>query len=247
MVVPDEREGAGADVDSDAGVIGGRLRAAADALVAGPAPLDEILGRGRRARLRRRLAAGAASLATVGVCLTAVLVMAPDGATPPDPPPPIAPAPSPAEVPPDGLRVVGPGESVEVADQVSISLSSDEDYELTVADYTPAPPWGGESGFGSGAAPRLTLSVAHWTVRERSLYHGFWRSENPPDRVVVELGDREYDATVLALPGNPGWGVFLLDATGLDATGLGTDRTARVTARDANGAPFASAAVSPGR
>ncbi|MFD5316802.1 hypothetical protein [Streptomyces sp. NPDC127098] len=216
----------------DAELIGERLRAAADALVPGPAPVAELLDRGRRARRRRRLATAATAVATAGACLAATLLALPDGAAPPPAPaPPVAPAPSPEHV-----RVAEPGEEVTVAPDVTVRLSPDEDYRLSVSGDPM-----GTTGAESPAASTSPLEVAHWTVFGRVLYHGVWRSTDPPSRITVGLDGREYPATLLALPGDPGWGVFFLDATDLTAS-----RSVSVTAYGADGRPFASESVATG-
>ncbi|MFP8883202.1 hypothetical protein [Streptomyces mangrovi] len=76
------------------------------------------------------------------------------------------------------------------------------------------------------------LSFGHSSTPEGAvLYTGAFRTETEPARITVTAGGRTWEAGMVRLPGDPGWGAYHVDA---GRTGLGTRVT--VTAYGPDGA-----------
>ncbi|MEU1281819.1 hypothetical protein [Streptomyces sp. NPDC005805] len=205
--------------------LGEALRAEADTVPQGPAPVDEVVRRGRAARTRRR-ALGAAALAGTGGALLGVLVLLPvarEAAPGPEPAPaPPASAPEVPAPPHRGVRTVAPYESVPIGRGWSLALLPEGAQNHVLGQ--------GNLGAGLAAArgavgdnipPESLSGGAQWEDGSATvLYTGAFRSGTLPARITVRTeAGTVHPAGMLRLPGDPGWGVYHVFAD--EAAGAG--------------------------
>ncbi|SFL49360.1 hypothetical protein SAMN05192584_1201 [Streptomyces pini] len=136
------------------------------------------------------------------------------------------------------MRVVRPYEPVEIGQGALMGLLPEGRQNYVVS-------WGGPEAFredvehakgmvGDSIRPD-GLSFGHSSTPEGAvLYTGAFRTETEPARITVTAGGRTWEAGMARLPGDPGWGVYHVDA---GRTGLGTRVT--VTAYGPDGAVLA--------
>ncbi|MFG2737762.1 hypothetical protein N0X72_26815 [Streptomyces carpaticus] len=225
------------------------VESGAGAAEPGPVPVDDLIRRGRALRFRRRAAVvgSAGAVGVLAVVLAAGPLWWPGGGAPGDErvPPAATGGASPAPSARDGAG--GPPVEVEPYERVVISdtlvlallpegrqnflLSSPEHFEenLEIA-----------AGL-EGDNIRPDSVSAGYDFDTDPLVYGAWRLEGTPSRIVVvpEDGDEEYPATLVMLTGEPGWGVYYLDAASIPSLAGGF----RVVAYDADGEVFADLPV----
>ncbi|MFD6186620.1 hypothetical protein [Streptomyces goshikiensis] len=204
---------------------------AADDVAPGPVPLADVRRRGRARRVRRSAALGvvaAAATAVVAVASVTLLLSpaapadqrqpsvadrpGPSDTSPPPPPAPVPPAPSasaggsassrPPAKPPRSVR---PGERVDAGQGWKVWLTEDGKH------------WSGPDGyenFRSVTDGNLDLSRPGLSHQSQSGPDGAFHSGvyyGTRDAAGVEIADgsgRKTAATLLELPGHPGWGVW---------------------------------------
>lgn len=185
--------------------LGDAMRREADALTVGPAPVEEVLRRGRAARRRRTAVLSGAATAAV-----ALVVLAAFG----DPAPHREPAP-PAKAPaattgsPAAPRTVRPYEPVAIGDGVSVALLPDgaQNYVVGPGDIRPAVE-ASRVVTGDNIRPN-SLSSGFQSGGPRPLYAGAFRFDSLPARIEVRLDSgTRHAATLLRLPGAGDWGVY---------------------------------------
>ncbi|GAA2383022.1 hypothetical protein GCM10010420_01280 [Streptomyces glaucosporus] len=119
-----------------------------------------------------------------------------------------------------GVRVVRPYEPVEIGQGALLGLLP-EGRQNYVVDWSP-------EGFresvrrakgyvGDDIRPNSLSGGLHYSPERGSLFTGAWRSDTVPARITVRTADGTFDAGILRLPGNPGWGAYHLDAGRTDA------------------------------
>lgn len=185
------------------------LRREADTVPHGPAPVDDVLRRGRTAH-RRRTAALAGTATAVAALLTLGTLGGPSSAQ--DPAPPATAAPDtvpPAPVPPPEVRTVRPYEPVPLGHGFSMALLPDGRQNFVVgtgdigASVEQSRQYAGDSirpdslssGLSSGDGPPL--------------FYGAFRTDTVPARVEVRLDSGERLPTrALRLPGAEDWGTY---------------------------------------
>ncbi|GAA2429828.1 hypothetical protein [Streptomyces macrosporus] len=212
-------------MDHEAARLAEAMRREADTLRPGPPPVDAVLREGRRRRRqRRRAVAGAAAAAGLG-CLAGVLLLPPLPTTGPVGTPPAAstaPSPSvpsaPAASP--GVRVVEPYEPVEIGQGTLLGLLPEGRQNHVVvrgdrAAFDEAVERAKEIA-GDGIRPDSLSGGHHHLPEDGVLYTGAWRTDTEPARITVTAADRTWEAGMVSLPGDPGWGVYHVDAGRLD-------------------------------
>ncbi|WTW92737.1 hypothetical protein OG216_04790 [Streptomycetaceae bacterium NBC_01309] len=166
-----------------------------------PAPVAEVLRRGRAARVRRRrfATAGVAAVLAGGIAAGSLLVdrLAGDGAAPPAAPPPSSSVPAPVLAP---ARVVTAGERFDVGYGYTFRMGDDRAVIMR----------GGEGMVVDLSKPRNENRVY---AQERFdgqllLVGGMYIGPEPLAGVRVDLDGRVLDALVVTLPGTPGWSYF---------------------------------------
>ncbi|NBM15587.1 hypothetical protein [Streptomyces sp. GC420] len=206
----------------------------------GPLPLAAVERAGRARRVRRvaGLTAGATLLAA-SLAVTTVHVLAPERqpsvATPavsaPPPPPASTPAPTPTtgRTHPSPKRIVRPGERITAAQGFELWLTEDGEHWST--------PEGGENfrSVVDGNIDRSEPGVSHQIESSPSYtYHsGVYYGTERAARVEVGGEDGTRTATLLELPGRPGWGAWYLAVPGRATAGSAVtlyDRAGRVLA-----------------
>ncbi|WP_340563163.1 hypothetical protein [Streptomyces sp. GSL17-111] len=219
--------------ESTARELAAALRREAHEAPTGPAPVEAVVRAGRARRARRRAAAGAAVLAVLAVpALLSAWPVSPSPARPA----PAASAPSPpAPVP--RLHTVTPYEPVPVAGDLRLALLPEgrQNYVLTSPESFAASLESSRSDrMGTSIRPR-SISGGHASSAADGIQraHGAWRLPEPPDRIELTAGGRTVEADLYTLPGEPGWGVYVVDTRSLPRF---TSYT--VIAYDAKGLPF---------
>ncbi|MFP8964652.1 hypothetical protein ACLIYP_29415 [Streptomyces nanhaiensis] len=235
--------GAGTGAETGAARLAEAMRREAGTLIAGPPPVEALVREGRRLARRRRAAAGAAAAAVLACLAGGVLLpplLAPSGPAPAAPQA-ASPAPSVPSAPSEtlpGVRVVEPYEPVEIGQGALLGLLPEGRQNYVVA-------WGGPEDFREsveaargvvGDSLRAgSLSFGHSSSPGGGvLLTGAYRTETEPARITVTAGGRTWEAGMVRLPGDPGWGVYHVDAGG---TGPGTRAT--VTAYGPDGTVLA--------
>ncbi|GAA2383010.1 hypothetical protein GCM10010420_01260 [Streptomyces glaucosporus] len=194
------------------------LRREADALRPGPPPVDAVLREGRRRRRQRhRALAGTAAAAVLGCLAGALLLPSGPPAGPAAPPAAstVSPAPSPPPAPVPGVRVVRPYEPVEIGQGALLGLLP-EGRQNYVVDWSP-------EGFresvrqarkavGDGIRPNSLSGGISFSPDRGVLYTGAWRTDTEPARITVTAAGRTWEAGLVSLPDDPGWGVYHVDA-----------------------------------
>ncbi|MTE20149.1 hypothetical protein F0L17_13720 [Streptomyces sp. TRM43335] len=113
-----------------------------------------------------------------------------------------------------GVRVVRPYEPVEIGQGALMGLLPEGRQNYVVA-------WSPESFAASVEASKqyvgddirpnsLSGGISHSPERG-TLITGAWRTDVDPARITVHTVDGTYDAGMLRLPGDPGWGTYHLD------------------------------------
>ncbi|GGT04351.1 hypothetical protein [Streptomyces chromofuscus] len=200
------------------------FRHEADTFPIGPAPVDDVVRRGRVAR-RRRTAVAIGAITTV-VALAAVGMT--DLARTPSTPPSSRvtttprPAPSPAH---QGPRPVSPYEAVDIGHGHRMALLplGRQNFVVGTGDIGAAIE-AAEKALGDNLRPD-SLSSGISIDGRTPLYFGAFRTDMVPSRIelLFDSGQRQ-TATALTLPGDPGWGTYYAFA---DASTVGTDYTVR--------------------
>lgn len=207
-------------------------RAAADGTRStGPAPVDAVIRRGRRARLRRRLTTVTAAMAALLVPLGLSLVHT-DTPTPPTT------NPTPANSP----RIVQPYAPTPIGENLVMALRPDNGARyviaspatfpsrMTAAEYLPRTPLPPTS---------LTLQL-YRTDAGITAVTGTWSAPTPPSHITVTAAGHTYTATLLHLPNTETWGTFYATATSfptttpITATAYTSDNTPLTTATTAS-------------
>lgn len=118
------------------------------------------------------------------------------------------------------VRVVRPYEPVEIGRGALLGLLPEGRQNYVVA-------WGGPEDFresveaakgmvGDDIRPN-TVSGGYSSSDGEVLFTGAFRTDVVPGRITVRTADGTFDAQMVRLPGNPGWGVYHLDAGRTDA------------------------------
>ncbi|MFH8579146.1 hypothetical protein [Streptomyces zaomyceticus] len=187
----------------------------------GPMPLEAVRRAGRIRRRRRTTALSAFSVLTVASAVAAVVALTPVRPSPPPPAPAAVPptavrtsAPAPrtgADLPPalppapSPKRVVAAGERVDAGKGWRIWLTQDGKH------------WTGPEGYENfrsvvdGNIDLTTPDVSHQSEGngEGAFHSGLYYGTRTAGRVELKgAGDRVIVATLLELPGQPGWGVW---------------------------------------
>jgi hypothetical protein len=201
------------------------LHRAADAFPLSPAPVDEVVRRGRVLNRRRRtLTGGVGAAALLAATTLGVLTgVGTDDAAPPAPAATALPSPQPSDSPPrKGARTVQPYEQVSIGHGLRMALLPEgrQNYVVGQGDLTRsielARGHAGGDSLGVGS-----VSFGSTTVARGVVCTGAFRTGTAPARVVVQVGDgTPHEAELLALRGDPGWGTYhaFLDDVPQDAT-----------------------------
>ncbi|MFF3759305.1 hypothetical protein [Streptomyces sp. NPDC002185] len=207
-------------------------RAAFD-VTPGPVPLAAVRRAGRARRRRRTAALSAVSVLGAAAAVAAVVALVPVRPSPPEParvaarPPAVRPSPA----APDRIRTVRPGERVEAGRGFTVWLTADGKHWRD--------PDGLENfrGVSDGNIDRAAPGVSYQSEGgpEGAFHSGLYYGTTAAGRVELTTGPegRTVLATLLALPGRPGWGVWYA------STGPGGGVTA-VTLYDRAGARLAT-------
>ncbi|MFB4196120.1 hypothetical protein [Streptomyces carpaticus] len=211
----------------------------------GPVPVDDLIRRGRALRFRRRAAVvgGAGAVGVLAVVLAAGPLWWPLGGAPvADRVPPSAtggasPTPPAADGTGGAPVEVEPYERVVVNDALVLALLPEgrQNFLLSAPEHFEENLAIAESLEGDSIRPESVS--AGYDFGTDPLVYGAWRLEGVPSRIVVvpEKGDEAYPATLVMLTGEPGWGVYYLDAASFPSLAAGF----RVIAYDADGEVFA--------
>ncbi|MEU3728367.1 hypothetical protein AB0E81_03005 [Streptomyces sp. NPDC033538] len=195
--------------------LGELLREEADRFPLKPAPIDDVLRRGRRsARHRRRAAAAAMAAGSASVAVVAALLaLGPITPTEPDPATPAPPATAPPRPTPSqeqrAPRTVRPYQSVDIGHGLSMALLPDgrQNYVVGPGDISGSVEQA-KNDVGANLRPG-TLSSGKNVDDAYVLYHGAFRMAAPPARITVGPGSGpRRTAAVLRLPDGPGWGAY---------------------------------------
>ncbi|MDT0344945.1 hypothetical protein [Streptomyces litchfieldiae] len=196
------------------------LRRAAATTTAGPAPVEEMIRRGRALRFRRRMAAAGAGTAGVLAAGLAWLGSAEAGpAAPDDAAPPAAThevalpngddSGAPVEVRPYERHVINDGLVL------GLLPEGDQNYVISLPEYFDEDIEANKHLPGSNIDPDSISAGYREDTGAVVLVEGAWRLDETPSRIVVapEGQDVTYPATVVTLAGESGWGVFYLDVS----------------------------------
>lgn len=201
------------------------LHRAADAFPVSPAPVDEVMLRGRVLSRRRRTLAGSAWAAALlaATTLGALTGQGTHDGTAPAPPATAMPGPQPTSSPPrQGAQKVRPYEQVPIGHGLRMALLPEgrQNYVVGQGDLTRpielARTHTGGDGLNLGGISAGTNTVARGVV-----FTGAFRTRTAPARVVVQAGNgTPHEAQLLVLQGDPGWGTYhaFLDGVPQDAT-----------------------------
>ncbi|WP_435969392.1 hypothetical protein [Streptomyces sp. Qhu_M48] len=188
-------------------------RAALD-VTPGPLPLEAVRREGRIRRRRRTTAFSALSVLTVATAVVAVVALtpvgpSPSGAGPVAAPPTVVPTSAPAVRPspprPAPIRVVASGERVDAGKGWKIWLTEEGKH------------WAGPDGFENsrsvtdGNIDLDSPGVSHQGEGNPTgaFHSGLYYGTRDGGRVELRTADgRKILATLLELPGKPGWGVW---------------------------------------
>ncbi|MFD5266253.1 hypothetical protein [Streptomyces sp. NPDC058335] len=213
--------------------LGDLLRHEADGFPTGPAPVDEVLRRGRVARRRRTALAAGVITAVIGLVATLGLTdLARTSATSPpatSPPSTALPGPVPSSEH-QGPRTVSPYEAVGIGHGHRTALLPDgrQNYVVGTGDIGAAVERAKES-LGDNIRPD-SFSSGRSADGENILYFGAFRARTLPSRIQLRFDDgRGESATVLTLPGYPQWGTYYVFC---DASTADTDYTITAYTQD---------------
>jgi hypothetical protein len=172
----------------------------------GAAPVEATMGRGRALHMRRRntrVAVAVIALSSLGLGLG--MAMGPDAGSPnPEPGSVAAPPAQAAEV-----RQVAPGQRVEVGHGIAMWLTSNGYHYVT--DPIMPQNTAGRAVTDDRVFPVDTVDLRVYSTDAASLYTGAYRGERNAARVTVRVAGRTLQATLLTLPGNPGWSAYYTD------------------------------------
>lgn len=196
----------------------------------------------RTPRTRHAALAGAAAALLLGVAGTAVAAEGTSGAgvaaTGTNSTAVAAEEPGGAGVQPRGgieLREVEPYEPVEITEDAWMGLLPEGEQ-----NYVVSPPAAFDESVEAakgypGTQLRPDSISSGYAAEDGRTTHitGAWRLDEAPSEIVVDVGDFGYAAQLLALPGEPGWGTYYLDATAYELPDEVT-----VVAYDENGEVF---------
>ncbi|WP_461030666.1 hypothetical protein, partial [Streptomyces sparsus] len=147
---------------------------------------------------------------------------------------PVSPGPAASRV-----RIVDPYEPVTLTPELRLGLLPEgrQNYVIAEAEQFPeALEHARAMGLGDSLRPRSISTGYDSTDRDGiQRIEGAWRLPEPPRRIVVTVAGAERRAELFTLPGDPGWGVYHLDTTGLPRFTSFT-----ITARDHEGEVFAT-------
>ncbi|UED87461.1 hypothetical protein [Streptomyces profundus] len=221
------------------------LRGAAEALDVGPAPVDELIRRGRALRRRRRRLAvtGAASAGVLAAGLAAGLAWTPVGPGSADPAPPAGRT-SPPFPDDDERREVRPYERLAINDAFVMGLlpEGNQNYVVSSPASFDEDMAAARGHFGDNLGPRSVSVGYQANDGDVLLIDGAWRLDETPARILIEpegWGD-PLPATLVQLAGESDWGVYYLDA----GRHPGFPGEFRVVAYDAQGEVLAEKDVS---
>ncbi|MDH6229334.1 hypothetical protein [Streptomyces sp. MJP52] len=201
------------------------LHRAADAFPVSPAPVDEVVRRGRvLSRRRRSLAGGAGAAALLAAMTLGALIGGGTGdGVAPAPPATAVPGPHPTGSPPQqGARTVRAYEQVPIGHGLRMALLPEgrQNYVVGRGDLTPsielARAHAGGDSLNIGG-----ISAGTTTVEQGVVYTGAFRTSTAPARVVVQVSNgTPHEAQLLVLRGDPGWGTYhaFLDGVPQDST-----------------------------
>ncbi|RKN38504.1 hypothetical protein D7294_23800 [Streptomyces hoynatensis] len=198
----------------------------AESVVPGPAPVEQVMRRGRALRARRRLAVVSAATACVlAVALAVGLAEWPAGAGPEEAggsggtAPPAAQATPPGTPSPSaggGLVEVRPYERVVINRETVLGLlpEGEQNYVITSPQYYAQQIEDAKRFPGNNVRPG---SIGAGLLEDQNgarLIEGVWRLDETPARIMIEPEgeDTAYPATMVMLAGEPDWGVFYFDA-----------------------------------
>ncbi|HZG02281.1 MAG TPA: hypothetical protein VE546_01675 [Streptomyces sp.] len=122
---------------------------------------------------------------------------------------------------PSAVRVVRPYEPVEIGQGALMGLLPEGRQNYVVA-------WGGPEDFreqveqarqyaGDDLRPNTVSGGISSSPEHGVLFTGAFRTDVVPGRITVRTAGGTFDASMLRLPGNPGWGTYYLDAGRTDA------------------------------
>ncbi|MHC3449926.1 MULTISPECIES: hypothetical protein [Streptomyces] len=197
--------------------LGELLREEADAFPVGPAPVDDVLHRGRRGARRRRRATAAGAVTTVTALLafgaahlTPAVTSAPAVTPAPAPPATAVPHPTAPEESWPPPRTVDPYEPVPIGHGLSAALLPDgrQNHVVGPGDIGASVEQAREH-LGDGIRPDTFSSGTYAAEDDHVLFYGAFRTDTPPAGIGIALdsGPR-HTAMVLNLPGDPGWGTY---------------------------------------
>ncbi|MGW4048509.1 hypothetical protein [Streptomyces sp. NPDC004721] len=201
------------------------LHRAADAFPVSPAPVDEVVRRGRVLSRRRRTLAGGAGAAAL-LAATTLGALAGGGAEDgpaPAPPATAMPGPQPTGSPPQrGAQTVRPYEQVPIGHGLRMALLPEgrQNYVVGRGDLTRSIELA-RAHAGGDSLKTGGISASTTTVAQGVVCTGAFRTRTAPARVVVQADDgTPHEAQLLALRGEPGWGTYhaFLDGVPQDAT-----------------------------
>ncbi|ARQ71040.1 hypothetical protein [Streptomyces marincola] len=224
------------------------LRRAAESVEAGPAPVDEVIRRGRALRARRRaVVTGAGTAGVLAAVLAAGLAWTQTGAESGGTAPPAATreAPSPGGADDGGGPVeVRPYERLAINDRFVVGLlpEGEQNYVVSSPASFDENIEAAKRYSGDNIRPNSLSGGIHGQDGEAELITGAWRLDGTPSRIEIrpEGQDAGHPATIITPAGDPGWGVYCLDAGHLPGFTGGF----RVVAYDANGEMFGELHVS---
>ncbi|MGW1617023.1 hypothetical protein ACWCQZ_48240 [Streptomyces sp. NPDC002285] len=210
--------------------------------VPSPAPLAAIKQAGRKRHARRRVAVLSAGLGLLAapLSITALHLTAPDPAVTPGA------VSNPTPVP--GVRVVAPGERVQVKPGIELWLTKDGKHwsDPEVKNQFDSATIGKQP---SGVSTREQSSVTTGTFLS-----GVFTGKGEASRVVIRTRDGEITGTVVTLAGKPGWSAWYATSPATPAqtqtrvAGEQMDRYVRsVTVYDASGTIIAQSVAPTGK
>ena len=208
--------------------LGELLRHEADRFPTGPAPVDEVLRRGRVARRRRTAVAAGVITAVIGLVATLGLTDLARTATT-SPPSTALPSPAPSREH-QGPRAVSPYEAVGIGHGHRMALLPDgrQNYVVGTGDIGAAVERAKES-LGDNIPPD-TFSSGRSVDGQNILYFGAFSAKSLPSTIQLRFDSgRRETARVLTLPGYPQWGTYYVFC---DASTADSDYTITAYAQD---------------
>nr|WSX77898.1 hypothetical protein OH826_31075 [Streptomyces sp. NBC_00899] len=208
-----------------------------------PAPwaAGEVLGRAARRRRNRRVAV----CVPLVVAVAAIAALAAGVARGPDEPRPVAAAPAPPprpRTPPSpavvwpAVRVAEPGRAIGFGGGVRMRLAAGE----RCVDWKDGGGWDcRDESNEDGNQPQGSVSTQAYGYTGGMRYTLLYRGTAAPARMCVTVAGRAWPATVVTLPGHPGWAAGYLDLP-TSAASQGPFTPLGLTVWDADGRVIAS-------